>query len=97
MADMFVLYFVMLREIYGYTQRELADALGVTQGCFSKLERGLQKPNGIVMVKAWRLAPELFGMMFEANHGRRLIEPLKGLHAETIRDAVKAVKANVDS
>ncbi len=40
---------VLAREARGYTQKELAELLGITQGSLSKIEKGIQTPSDEVL------------------------------------------------
>lgn len=45
MKDLNSKMLVLAREARGYTQKELSELLGITQGSLSKIEKGIQKPS----------------------------------------------------
>ena len=63
----FRLFCIMLRELNGWTQVELAQRLGQGQPAISKLEAGTMKPTGSVILAAYRLDPLLFNIWYGNN------------------------------
>lgn len=60
-------WLVSIRKLKGFTQKEVADACGVTRTCYASYEQGVRSPNG----KRSKVIGEFLGfswtLFFEEN------------------------------
>jgi hypothetical protein len=91
-ANLVSLYLIMLQEVYGYTQSELARELGISQGCLSKVQRRMQGANAEVVIRAYQLSPPLYQRLFNTKGPDSAIVALQNMSVDTVRATLRAMK-----